>query len=131
MAKDRIVLTDTFMDALMKISDGHPGAVDALMSLSVSAKAIDPQASMGSVGVLLSLDTHEIYGEAIDTLWRSACAGNTRKMLILLRSVQLGFMDANTLKMMSEGSIALSIAAWEDLDTKVCARLEDFERPTQ
>lgn len=43
----RIELTDSAMDVFMKMSDGNPGAISAMMDIHQNAEAIDPQAMMG------------------------------------------------------------------------------------
>ena len=60
--KERIELTDSFLDMVMKMSEGNPGAVTALMELFTKYEAIDPESAFGGISPILSFDTHGIYG---------------------------------------------------------------------
>lgn len=62
-----------------------------------NGKNIDPD-GLGEWSGLLSLDARGIYGTDIYVLWSDICQKNTSKMLALLRSVQLGFLNESVLK---------------------------------
>ena len=127
----RIKLTDTTMDMILKMSEGNPGAGCALMDIIKDHNSIDPQACMGSVGAILSLDTFEIYGTDIYVIYKDKCNSDVRKMLMLMRSVQLGFLGRDKLKSMAadqQGQVNLTDNEWSELDKKVCDRLDDFKR---
>ena len=61
----RIGLTDHPLDMLVKMADGNPGAVGALMDIMAKHDEIDPQAVMGGTGAVMMLDTWGIYGTDI------------------------------------------------------------------
>jgi hypothetical protein len=94
----RIQLTDTTMDILIKMSDGNPGALTVLMRTMNEGPAIDPQSMLGAISVILSLDTHDIYGSEIWLLYKDVCGQDLTMMLALLRAVQLGFLPETELK---------------------------------
>lgn len=128
----RIELTDSIMDMVMKMVEGNPGAVSAIMDLMEKSEKIDPQSVWGNIGTILSLDTHEIYGSAIYVLWSDKCNRDARKMCVLLRAVQLGFLPESKLKEMAADQmreVDLTAEGWEDIDSKVCEQLEEFQRP--
>lgn len=97
MIETRIELTDTIIDIVSKMSEGNPGAMNALMNI-ITPNNIDPDNSMGGLGVILSLDTHGIYGTDIYVLYSDICDKNLVNMLAVMRSVQLGLFDASILK---------------------------------
>ena len=127
----RIKLTDTTMDMILIMSEGNPGAGFALMDIIKDHNSIDPQACMGAVGAILLLDTFEIYGTDIYVIYNHKCNSDVRKMLMLMRSVQLGFLGQDKLQSMAadqQGQVNLTDDEWSELDKKVCDQLEDFKR---
>jgi hypothetical protein len=94
----RIRLTDTVMDMFMKMSDGNPGALTVLMRSMKEGPAIDPQSALGEICVILSLDTHDIYGHEIWGFYKDVCGQDLVMMLALLRAVQLGFAAESEIK---------------------------------
>lgn len=127
----RIGLNDTTMDIVVKMSDGNPGAMDVIMRILSQDNKIDPQNALGGLGTILQLDTHGIYGTDIYILYNDKCNRNMRLFLMLLRSVQLGFFPESRLKEMASDQmrkINISQDELDDLDSKVCERLDQFQR---
>ena len=85
MSKEIIDLTDSMMSAIMKLSEGNPGAMQVCMKIMDKAEEIDPDAMLGGLGVLLSLDTHQIYGSKIWMLYKDMCGEDIVKTLAVLR----------------------------------------------
>jgi hypothetical protein len=133
MTTSRINLSDTFMTAMIKMSDGNPGAITALMDLSIEKPTVDPESAMGALAPLLSLDTHQIYGSAIWILYKDVCKQDARTMLMLLRAVQLGLFSESALQRLSQEDRSETITdeKMTELDMQVCAQLEQFQRPTK
>jgi hypothetical protein len=132
MTTSRINLSDTLMTAVIKMSDGNPGAVTALMALSTVKPTVDPESAMGPYAPLLSLDTHQIYGSAIWILYKDVCKQDARTMLMLLRAVQLGLFSEGALQRLSQNNNGgISDEKMTELDMQVCAQLEQFQRPTK
>jgi hypothetical protein len=132
MTTSRINLSDTFMTAMIKMSDGNPGAITALMDLSIEKPTVDPESAMGALAPLLSLDTHQIYGSAIWILYKDVCKQDARTMLMLLRAVQLGLFSEGALQRLSQNNNGgISDEKMTELDMQVCAQLEQFQRPTK
>ena len=127
----RIELTDTGLDMVMKMSEGNPGAMTAIMDIMEKSVEIDPQSALGEISNILSLDTHGIYGSGIYVLWNDKFQRDTRKMIMILRSVQLGFMSESKLQELAgdqSRSINLTDDEVSELDEKVCDSLKDFQR---
>lgn len=127
----RIELTDTTMDALIKMVDGNPGAIQALMEIMAKHYLIDPQAMLGGIGAVMMLDSWGIYGSAIYILYNDKCDRDVRKMLMLMRAVQLGHFCQSKLQAMASDQmrrVTLTDEEWADLDEKVCAQLDEFQR---
>lgn len=128
---ERITLEDNKMSAIIKMVDGNPGAMDAVMDLMNKSPEIDPQSAFGELGPLLSLDSHGIYGTDIYILYNDKCGSDARKMLMLLRSVQLGFLPESKLQEMAGDQmrkVDLTADEWASLDRKVCEELDGFEK---
>jgi hypothetical protein len=129
----KLDLKDTVMDAIIKMSEGNPGAITALMEIIQKGNSIDPQSFAGDLSAILGLDTMKIYGTEIYILWSDKCGRDTRKLLMLLRAVQLGFLSQQKLKEMSEDQmreVNLSEEEFSKLDKKVCNRLTGFQKAT-
>ena len=125
----RITLQDTLMDVLVKMAEGNPGAITAMMDILDKHDAIDPQAVMGGLGAIMLFDTLEIYGSSIYIIWNDKCGKDVRKLLVLQRACQLGFMPDSKLKEMAADQmreVDLTDEEWDAYDKQVCDRLEDF-----
>jgi hypothetical protein len=126
-----IKLTDTPMDAVMKMSEGNPGAIHALMDIVANAESIDPQGAMGGLGAILLLDTFEIRGSHIYILYNDKCNRDVRDLLMLIRAVQLGLLNQSRLVELAQDemrSVNLTDDEMMDLDKQVCDRLEHFKK---
>ena len=100
----RIQLTDNVQDVLLKMVEGNPGAVTVCMQLLEKGRKIDPDGFMGGLGIILSLDTHSIYGSRIWMLYKDVCGEHLGRMCGLLRAVQLGFFSDSNLDAMIDGN---------------------------
>lgn len=126
----RISIEDTAIDIVVKMSDGNPGAVACLSMIINAAPEIDPQDLMSPFGPILSLDQHGIYGSSIYVL-STKCNRDVRRLLMLLRAVQLGFLGAGRLKELAADQtrqINLTEEEFARLDEQVCERLDQFSR---
>ena len=131
MNNSRIQFTDTMMDAMMKIGEGNPGAMGAIMDIMEKCEAIDPQSAMGRLSPLLSFDTHGIYGTAVYIIYNDKCGRDARKVLVLLRAVQLGIMPESKLVDMANDqmrSVNLSDEEFDVIDDAVCEQLDGFQK---
>ena len=91
--KERITGTDTGISAMIKMSDGNPGALTVLTSIMQQAAAIDPDDFLGALGPILGLDTLGVYGSEIWMLYNDVCDQNITGVLTLLRANQLGMLS--------------------------------------
>lgn len=127
----RIKLTNSLLDSITIMVDGNPGAIAALTSLMADVTTIDPQSAFKELAPLLAFDTLEVYGTAIYIIWNDKCGRDNRKTLMLLRSVQLGFLSLSQFKAMAAdqmGEVNLTKKRWEELDRQVCGYLGDFQK---
>jgi len=85
---ERIKMGDNPMDIVIKMSEGNPGAMNALMQLT----------STFDTALILTLDTLGIYGTDIYVLYSDICNRDIMKMVTVIRSVQLGLFDGEILK---------------------------------
>lgn len=92
-----LVASDTLRDAVVKMSRGNPGAMQAMLEAGNHAKRVDPS-GLGWLGPILMLDALEIYGTDIYVLWADICNRNTSKFIGIIRAVQLGLLSDSTLK---------------------------------
>lgn len=127
----KLDFNDSQMDVLVKMADGNPGAVGALTEILTKGDEIDPQSFSGGLGAILLLDSWGIYGSDIYVLWSDKCGKDVRKMLMLMRSCQLGNFCEWKLKEMAADqfrAINLSVEEWQAHDDFVCGKLEQFQK---
>ena len=126
---NRITLCDNAKSAVIKMCEGNPGAITALMEILKCAKQVDPDDFMGGLGKILALDTLEIYGTNIYVLWNDICDRNTSKMIAVLRANQLGFISDQILKdaCHRQDRSGREIIPVEDLYVKVVERFPRFD----
>lgn len=79
------------------LSEGNIGALTVIIELFKQGADIDPDSLLGSLGPILALDTHEIYGPHIWMLYKDVCGQDIRVMVAILRAVQLGFLSESDL----------------------------------
>jgi hypothetical protein len=84
---------------------------------------------MGGLGVLLTLDTFEVYGTAIYTLCNDICDGDLPKTLAVLRATQLGFFDKGILHTACnrEDRSGKALVPVDELYMKVKQQLPNFD----
>lgn len=126
----KIKLTDNFNDVVVKMSEGNPGAVTALMEIMLKTQEIDPDSVMEWLGPVSLLDSYEIYGSEIYIIWNDICERNTRDFLMLLRAVQLGIIDiteiTNQIKFGKEHKFFEE--RFTEINDKVCEKLPKFKK---
>ena len=125
----KLTLNDSVADVITKMSEGNPGALNAMMDILDKHDGIDPQAGMGGIGVMLLFDSWGIYGSKIYVLWNDKCDRSVRRMLVLTRSVQLGLLPQQKLINMASDNMSkvdLTDDEWQTLDASVCKKLKDF-----
>ena len=104
MAKTRIMLEDSAMDAILKMANGNAGAIKVCVDILHKGADIDPDDFLGGFGSILFLDTLGIYEDKIWMLFKDICSENLADALGLLRGVQLGFMPRQELTTALSGS---------------------------
>lgn len=127
----RIELTDNIQDIVIKMADGNPGAVMALVELIQNNERIDPESMLGPFGAIMYLDSNEIYGSDIYVLFSDKCDKNIRKFIMLLRASQLGKFFVNRLKDMSlDQMYKLNIEPeeWDKIESDVLESLPEFSK---
>lgn len=128
---NKIELTDSVQDIIVKMADGNPGALTAMTQIMANSEKIDPQSDMRGLSSVLLLDTYEIYSTDIYVLWDNKCNRDVRRMIMLLRATQLGFFPYLKLQKMAGDrmqEIDLTNNEWLELDNKVCDRLDEFAK---
>jgi hypothetical protein len=126
---NRITLCDNAKSAVIKMCEGNPGAITALMEILKCAKQVDPDDFMGGLGKILALDTLEIYGTNIYVLWNDICDRNTSKMIAVLSAYLLGFISDQLLKdaCHRQDRSGREIIPVEELYVKVVERFPRFD----
>ena len=123
---DKIILTDTPKDVIIKMSEGVPGALRICMEILQRGQLIDPDGALGGLGILLSLDTLKIYGSRIWMLYKDVCKENLIDMLAVLRANQLGYISTIQLnRAIDNRGIGIDI---KDCYKKVKIRLPNFNK---
>ncbi len=93
----KIHLDMNVRDILLALSEGNPGAITVCVDILKEAPKIDPQALLGGVGHLVSLDERGIYGPRIWMLYKDVCGQDLTKTIAMLRAAQLGFLAKDKL----------------------------------
>lgn len=90
---EKLELTDTLQDVCVKMSEGNPGALSVLVTLTKHGGKIDT--IVGDDGILIAvmhLDTLGVYGSNLWVLWKDVCQQNLGNLLVVIRGFQLGFL---------------------------------------
>ena len=125
---ERIKLTDSTMDVIIKMSDGNPDAMNVLMQM-LQPNKIDPDNGLGGLGAILMLDSLGIYGTDIYVLNSNICERNLAKMLAVLRAVQLGLFSGHIVKDAShrQDYSGRELVPVDELYKKVKEKLPNFD----
>lgn len=128
--EDRIDLGDNIMTVITKLSDGNPGAMNAILALYKAAPTIDPDSSLGGIGPLLALDSHRIYGSDIYILHNYLCNSDPVKTIAVLRAASLGFIPGYRIKEAChrQDRPGLNPVDVENLYNQVRVRLPNFDK---
>lgn len=88
----RIGLGDGGLSAVMKLSEGNPGAITVMAKLMQEEARIDPDHFMTLSGLayIMTLDTFGIYGSNIWGFYKDVCQENVANMIAVMRACQLG-----------------------------------------
>jgi len=118
-------LSMSFMDIVMAMTEGNPGAASVIIQLVKEAPAIDPDSSLGAMGPLFSLDNLDCYGSRIWMFYKDVCQENINTMMGVMRACQMGFTSEAKINAAIDGDKAqLDIP---DLLRQIKARLPDFQ----
>jgi len=128
MGNEKIKLTDSTMDVVVKMSEGNPGAMNVIMQM-LKPNNIDPDNVMGGLGAILLMDTYGIYGMDIYILNNDICGRDLAKTLAVLRATQMGMFDRNILKdaCHRQDRSGKQLVPVEELYLKVKERLPNFD----
>lgn len=126
----KIQLTDNTRDIIIKMSEGNPGAMTALMEILSIGKMIDPDDHFEGLCAILELDAHGIYGTDIYVLYSDICNKNLAKTLAVIRATQFGFFDGNLLANAChrQDYSGREIVPVEELYQRVKEKLPNFDR---
>lgn len=94
----RICLQDTMMDAVIKLSEGNPGATTVCVQILNKGNSIDPDMVLGGFGILSILDIYNIYGSRIWMLFKDVCKQDLVKTIAALRACQMGLFPIEKLQ---------------------------------
>ena len=126
----RLDLNDDIRSAMLKMVDGNPSAINALVCLVKNAETIDPDDFAGPFGPFFHLDSYGIYGSDIWILYKDICGMDVAKTLGVLRAVQLGLERETNLKHAIANSRTQTIIDPDKLLADVCKRLPNFNKNT-
>jgi hypothetical protein len=94
----RIELTDTFIDVVIKMSEGNPGAVRAIAEIAKASSEIDTDSAWGGLGPMIGMDSMGIYGSGIWMLFKDANDCDAIKAVTTLRCHQMGIITASQIR---------------------------------
>ena len=127
MNTEKIKLTDSMPEIIYKMSEGNPGAMNALMQI-LTPNDIDPDNLMGGLLAVFLLDSYGIYGSDIYILFNDICNRSLVKTLAVLRACQLGLFSSVTLKdaCSRQDYSGASMVPVDELYLQVKTRLPNF-----
>lgn len=100
MAKNlKLTPKDTLEDCVVKLTDGNPGAMEALLRYINQYPVRFHNILMLTMHYLDSL---EIYGSDIYVLWNDKCKRDNHKFFLLLRSATLNYFPRERIKTLSK-----------------------------
>jgi len=126
-SENRITLEDTAKSAMIKMSDGNPGAITTLVGLYAESSKIDPDDIFGGVGPILNLDSLGVYGSRIWELFQYVCGGSVVNVLTVMRAWQMGILSEDDVDyaIHNHGKKCIDI---EEVMKKVQKRLPNFNK---
>ena len=124
----KLLLMDNTITVLEKMASGNPGAINAIMNIMKCHVLIDPDSALGSMGVFFKLDDMEIYGSDLYVFYSDVCDSDVRKVIVLIRSCQLGNLSTGVLKTIAAGVCHLTAEDWIGHDEFVCSKLQNFNK---
>lgn len=77
-------------EAILALSEGNPGAVQACEQIVINGYLIDPSDCHGDIWNLIILDNLSIHGAKIFKFYHDVCKEDVGKMLAVLRAYQWG-----------------------------------------
>ncbi len=98
MTQERMHGNMTMWEAIRAIAGEHYGASLACKEINERGGDIDPDGFIGGFGILMALDSMNIWDERIHILWNDVCESDTVKLVALLRAQQLGQLAGVTLE---------------------------------
>jgi hypothetical protein len=125
----RVKLNDTFVEIVVKLAEGNPGAITVMAQLAKVNEEVDPLSFMGPYGPILALDSHGIYGPHIWILYKEICGESIPRTIAILRAVQLGFLKEQDLLDEIKGIETFKPALKVDVPTMVAKVRERLELP--
>lgn len=93
---ERLKLFDSITNAIIKMAEGNPGAMEACMSLIKNGDRIAPP-NIGGMIYIFDLDREGIYGTDIYVFWNDICNRETLKMIAVLEAVRLRLFSGRIL----------------------------------
>lgn len=99
-------LSMSFMDIMLALAEGNPGAARVLTDLVTNATAIDPDSALGPLGPLCALDNLDCYGPRIWMFYKDVCGQDIHKMMGVMRACQMGFTSSGEINRAIDGDTA-------------------------
>lgn len=93
--KTKLELTDNFMEIMLKMSEGNPGAATVLMNIMNNPHVFAPA---DPIMVILQLDSLGIYGSHIWILYKDVCKEDITLLNIVLKHVSYGEISREKLR---------------------------------
>jgi hypothetical protein len=125
----QITFNDSPTDAILKVSKNNPGAGVAISQMMETVSKVDPDSTLGAIGVVFKLDDLEVYGEDVHMLYKYHCGQDPKRLLLLMRAVYLGLFSLEKFKAMSKHPRRdlLTAAQWDRLIMRVKKEVPRFK----
>ncbi len=122
----RITPTDDLESAILKMAGGVAATLKILGAIVEQGPKNDPELEHSGIGHLLLLDRYGIYDTDIYILYNDKCGGDIRKLLLLIRAVELGKYPESKLRELAGdqfNQVSISGKVWGELEYVVCGEV--------
>jgi hypothetical protein len=124
-----MVNQEDFIKLVHAVALTNPGALRTLGELTIAAPHIDPDHQDGKAAPVVMLNHFNLRGGNVWMLYRNICSENAHRMLVLLRTTQLGYITQQELHSFSKTPYLLPLTQeeWRTWNSVVCLHVPNFK----
>ena len=120
-----ILLEDSTEEIIEKLSEGKPGAIEALKAILSEGDKIYSDSYMGPVGHILRFDGYGVSGSKIEYLYKTVCNKSVSMVIALIKASQLNIISTYEFIKACSGLEMLDL---DGIYNQVCEKLPEFDK---